>query len=133
MDAKTATLRAFRPSPPSAQSRAKNKRASVSDRRAPPTATGPSAAPAAAAADAAAASKPKVSNLASPDAGSATGRWPRTVSMLTAARQPCCVCKDEKSRRDECMLFSTAKDPAADCKSLVDQYKSCMLGYGFKV
>jgi len=43
------------------------------------------------------------------------------------------VCKDEKSRRDECMLFSTAKDPAADCKSLVDQYKTCMLGYGFKV
>ncbi|GJN68364.1 cytochrome C oxidase copper chaperone (COX17) domain-containing protein [Purpureocillium lilacinum] len=47
--------------------------------------------------------------------------------------KPCCVCKDEKSRRDECMLFSTAKDPAADCKSLVDQYKTCMLGYGFKV
>lgn len=47
--------------------------------------------------------------------------------------QPCCVCKEEKAKRDECMLFSNAKDPAADCKSLVDQYKSCMVGYGFKI
>ncbi|KAH6898614.1 cytochrome C oxidase copper chaperone-domain-containing protein [Thelonectria olida] len=47
--------------------------------------------------------------------------------------KPCCVCKEEKSKRDECMLFSSAKDPAADCKSLVDQYKSCMSGFGFQV
>lgn len=47
--------------------------------------------------------------------------------------QPCCVCKDEKAKRDECMLFSTAKNPAADCISLVDQYKSCMQGFGFSV
>lgn len=47
--------------------------------------------------------------------------------------KPCCVCKDEKAKRDECMLFSNAKDPAADCKSLVDQYKACMSGYGFQV
>ncbi|RDA85200.1 hypothetical protein CP532_2386 [Ophiocordyceps camponoti-leonardi (nom. inval.)] len=47
--------------------------------------------------------------------------------------KPCCVCKEEKSKRDECMLFSTAKDPAADCSSFVDQYKSCMLRYGFTI
>ncbi|EHK48149.1 hypothetical protein ACHAPE_008528 [Trichoderma viride] len=47
--------------------------------------------------------------------------------------KPCCVCKDEKAKRDECMLFSTAKNPAADCVSLVDQYKSCMQGFGFSV
>ncbi|KYK53944.1 hypothetical protein DCS_08284 [Drechmeria coniospora] len=47
--------------------------------------------------------------------------------------KPCCVCKDEKSKRDECMLFSNASDPAADCQSLVDKYKTCMLSYGFKV
>jgi cytochrome c oxidase assembly protein subunit 17 len=47
--------------------------------------------------------------------------------------KPCCVCKDEKAKRDECMLFSNAKDPAADCKSLVDMYKTCMAGYGFKI
>ncbi|KAH7163097.1 COX17 protein [Dactylonectria estremocensis] len=47
--------------------------------------------------------------------------------------KPCCVCKDEKAKRDECMLFSNAKDPAADCKSLVEQYRSCMTGYGFQV
>ncbi|CAG9971505.1 unnamed protein product [Clonostachys byssicola] len=49
------------------------------------------------------------------------------------AQPPCCVCKEEKSKRDECMLFSKSADPAADCRSLVDQYKSCMVGYGFKV
>ncbi|PHH84940.1 hypothetical protein CDD83_1143 [Cordyceps sp. RAO-2017] len=47
--------------------------------------------------------------------------------------KPCCVCKEEKSKRDECMLFSSAKDPAADCQSFVNQYKSCMLRYGYNV
>ncbi|RKU41603.1 Cytochrome c oxidase copper chaperone [Coniochaeta pulveracea] len=47
--------------------------------------------------------------------------------------KPCCVCKDEKSRRDECMLFSTAADPQKDCQSTIDQYRSCMAGFGFKV
>ncbi|KJZ78336.1 hypothetical protein HIM_02374 [Hirsutella minnesotensis 3608] len=56
-----------------------------------------------------------------------------TDSSSSTKPKPCCVCKDEKSRRDECMLFSTAKDPAADCQSLVEQYKNCMMGYGFKV
>lgn len=31
------------------------------------------------------------------------------------------------------MLFSNAKDPAADCVSLVDKYKACMAGFGYKV
>ncbi|ORY57503.1 cytochrome c oxidase copper chaperone, partial [Pseudomassariella vexata] len=47
--------------------------------------------------------------------------------------KPCCVCKDEKSRRDECMLFSKGSDPAADCKSTIDQYRTCMAGFGFQV
>lgn len=58
---------------------------------------------------------------------------PRRSSPTDDSRQPCCVCKEEKSKRDECMLFSTAADPAADCRSLVEQYKSCMLGFGYKV
>ncbi|KAG5981160.1 hypothetical protein E4U43_006647 [Claviceps pusilla] len=41
--------------------------------------------------------------------------------------------KEEKSKRDECMLFSKASDPASDCKSFVEQYKSCMAGFGFTV
>ncbi|KIE03207.1 Cytochrome c oxidase copper chaperone, partial [Metarhizium majus ARSEF 297] len=52
---------------------------------------------------------------------------------LTPNSQPCCVCKEEKSKRDECMLFSKASDRAADCRSFVEQYKSCMLGFGYKV
>ncbi|KAM0705511.1 hypothetical protein Q7P35_006870 [Cladosporium inversicolor] len=45
--------------------------------------------------------------------------------------KPCCVCKEEKAARDECMLFSTAKDPQAACGDLVTKYKSCMKGFGF--
>ncbi|KAK4128954.1 hypothetical protein N657DRAFT_560554 [Parathielavia appendiculata] len=47
--------------------------------------------------------------------------------------KPCCVCKEEKSKRDECMLFSTAADPQKDCLSTIEQYRRCMAGFGFKV
>ncbi|KAH8788412.1 COX17 protein [Diaporthe sp. PMI_573] len=47
--------------------------------------------------------------------------------------KPCCVCKDEKAKRDECMLFSNAADPAKACQSTIDQYRSCMKGFGFEV
>ncbi|GAB1310802.1 Cytochrome c oxidase copper chaperone [Madurella fahalii] len=47
--------------------------------------------------------------------------------------KPCCVCKEEKAKRDDCMLFSTAADPQKDCQSTIDQYRSCMAGFGFKV
>ncbi|OAA33156.1 Cytochrome c oxidase copper chaperone [Moelleriella libera RCEF 2490] len=56
-----------------------------------------------------------------------------SASEVTSKPKPCCVCKDEKSLRDECMLFSKASDPAADCKSFVQQYKTCMAGFGYKV
>lgn len=35
--------------------------------------------------------------------------------------------------RDECMLFSNAKDPQQDCVSTIDKYKSCMAGFGFQL
>jgi cytochrome c oxidase assembly protein subunit 17 len=47
--------------------------------------------------------------------------------------KPCCVCTDEKSKRDECMLFSRSDDPQEDCKGMVVRYKECMAGYGFKI
>lgn len=47
--------------------------------------------------------------------------------------QPCCVCTDQKAKRDECMLFSTSNDPQKECADLVSQYKTCMAGYGFKI
>jgi len=49
----------------------------------------------------------------------------------SAKVKPCCVCKDEKTARDECMLFSTARDPQEACKDLVGKYRSCMASYGF--
>ncbi|KAK6062873.1 cytochrome c oxidase copper chaperone [Seiridium cupressi] len=59
---------------------------------------------------------------------------PKPVANSEASKpKPCCVCKDEKSKRDECMLFSKAADPASDCKSTIDQYKSCMAGFGFQL
>ncbi|PYI12954.1 putative cytochrome c oxidase copper chaperone Cox17 [Aspergillus violaceofuscus CBS 115571] len=51
----------------------------------------------------------------------------------TAPPHPCCVCKTEKTARDDCMLFSKTDDPTQECKSMIDQYKACMAGYGFKV
>lgn len=50
-----------------------------------------------------------------------------------AKPKPCCVCKEEKAKRDDCMLFSKSDDPQKDCQSTIDQYRSCMAGFGFKV
>ncbi|KAF2088227.1 hypothetical protein K490DRAFT_64905 [Saccharata proteae CBS 121410] len=47
--------------------------------------------------------------------------------------KPCCVCKDEKAARDECMLFSNSDNAQQECKDLVSKYKSCMAGYGFNL
>ncbi|QDS68460.1 hypothetical protein FKW77_010827 [Venturia effusa] len=46
--------------------------------------------------------------------------------------QPCCVCKDEKTARDECMLFSRSENPQEECQSMVERYKLCMRGFGFE-
>ncbi|ESZ92809.1 cytochrome c oxidase copper chaperone protein [Sclerotinia borealis F-4128] len=56
---------------------------------------------------------------------------PKPAGEASAKPKPCCVCKDEKAARDECMLFSTAKEPQEACASMVDKYKSCMAGFGF--
>ncbi|KAL2110731.1 hypothetical protein VUR80DRAFT_811 [Thermomyces stellatus] len=55
------------------------------------------------------------------------------ASTETSKPKPCCVCKDEKSQRDECMLMSKSANPEEDCKSTIQQYKACMEGFGFKV
>ncbi|KAH8591957.1 cysteine alpha-hairpin motif superfamily [Bisporella sp. PMI_857] len=55
----------------------------------------------------------------------------QTATQATPAVKPCCVCKEEKANRDQCMLFSNAKDPQKDCASIIDKYKSCMKGFGF--
>jgi len=51
----------------------------------------------------------------------------------TAKVKPCCVCKDEKAQRDECMLFSRSENPQEDCKDMVSKYRSCMQSYGFNL
>ncbi|KAL3427600.1 COX17 protein [Phlyctema vagabunda] len=51
--------------------------------------------------------------------------------QASSGPKPCCVCKEEKATRDECMLFSNAKDPQKDCASTIDKYRSCMKGFGF--
>ncbi|KAK1600753.1 uncharacterized protein LY79DRAFT_664970 [Colletotrichum navitas] len=50
-----------------------------------------------------------------------------------AADQQASKPKEEKTKRDECMLFSNAADPAKDCLSTIDQYRACMKGFGFTV
>ncbi|KLJ10169.1 cytochrome c oxidase assembly protein subunit 17 [Blastomyces silverae] len=57
-----------------------------------------------------------------------------TSAESSSKPKPCCVCKDEKAARDDCMLFSRSDDPAQqECRPLVEQYKSCMAGFGFKI
>ncbi|KAH9902120.1 cytochrome C oxidase copper chaperone-domain-containing protein [Xylariomycetidae sp. FL2044] len=56
-----------------------------------------------------------------------------TAEVPASKPKPCCVCKDEKAKRDECMLFSKSSDPASDCKTTIGQYRSCMAGFGFQV
>ncbi|KAJ5119020.1 hypothetical protein N7448_010729 [Penicillium atrosanguineum] len=58
---------------------------------------------------------------------------PKTQSAQTEKPKPCCVCKDEKTARDDCMLFSKSDDPQKECQSMVEKYKTCMAGFGFKV
>lgn len=47
--------------------------------------------------------------------------------------KPCCVCKPEKSIRDECMLNSKTDTPERECQDVIVRYKECMRGYGFTV
>jgi len=42
------------------------------------------------------------------------------------------VCRDEKSARDECFLFSD-KGGETECIDKIDAYKKCMAGFGFKI
>ncbi|KAJ5864594.1 Cytochrome c oxidase copper chaperone Cox17 [Penicillium soppii] len=51
----------------------------------------------------------------------------------TEKPKPCCVCKPEKTARDDCMLFSKSENPEEECKTTIEQYKTCMAGFGFKV
>ncbi|PYI33747.1 hypothetical protein BP00DRAFT_366645 [Aspergillus indologenus CBS 114.80] len=68
-------------------------------------------------------SKPESAPAAAPTESAAPAEKPK----------PCCVCKTEKTARDDCMLFSKTDDPTQECQSMIDQYKACMAGYGFKV
>ncbi|KAI1194190.1 cytochrome C oxidase copper chaperone [Nemania serpens] len=56
-----------------------------------------------------------------------------STSATASKPKPCCVCKDEKAQRDDCMLFSQSNDPTNDCKPIIDQYKTCMAGFGFQI
>ena len=49
--------------------------------------------------------------------------------------KPCCVCLDEKKKRDECLLFTDVSkdDGMIKCKEYIDKYKECMKSYGFEI
>ncbi|MCJ1362132.1 Cytochrome c oxidase copper chaperone [Acarospora aff. strigata] len=54
-------------------------------------------------------------------------------SELKPAGSASAQVKDEKAARDECMLFSNSDNAQEECQSMVDKYRSCMAGYGFKI
>lgn len=43
--------------------------------------------------------------------------------------KPCCVCIEERKKRDECTLFKGIE--SEECKLIINQYTSCMKSYGF--
>lgn len=53
----------------------------------------------------------------------------------TEKPKPCCVCLDEKKKRDECLLFTDVnkEDSMVKCKEYIDKYKECMKSYGFEI
>ncbi|GME26920.1 hypothetical protein GTA08_BOTSDO02348 [Neofusicoccum parvum] len=57
----------------------------------------------------------------------------KPAGSAAAKPKPCCVCKDEKAARDECMLFSNSDNAQEACKDMVSKYKACMAGYGFNI
>ncbi|KAI1166803.1 cytochrome C oxidase copper chaperone [Nemania serpens] len=70
----------------------------------------------------------------SPKAESAAPAVANANASASAAKpKPCCVCNNEKAQRDDCMLFSRSNDPTSDCKPIIDQYKTCMAGFGFQI
>ncbi|OCK97008.1 uncharacterized protein K441DRAFT_631860 [Cenococcum geophilum 1.58] len=69
----------------------------------------------------------------SPAATSNLGADLKPAGNAAAKVKPCCVCKDEKAARDECMLFSTSNNAQQECQDLVSKYRSCMAGYGFSL
>jgi len=72
-------------------------------------------------------------SISMPTATSANLGADLKTSTEVSKPKPCCVCKEEKATRDECMLFSNAKDPQKDCATTIDKYKSCMAGFGFNL
>ncbi|KAI0486508.1 cytochrome C oxidase copper chaperone [Xylaria cf. heliscus] len=76
-------------------------------------------------------SLPSISPKAEPAAGGANIN--AGAGAAASKPKPCCVCKSEKAQRDECMLFSKSNDPTSDCKPIIDQYKTCMAGFGFQI
>ncbi|KAI5850372.1 cysteine alpha-hairpin motif superfamily [Morchella snyderi] len=62
-----------------------------------------------------------------------TSDAPENVVLQPTANgpKPCCVCKDEKASRDECMLFSDKGEE--QCLDKIAAYKACMAGFGFKI
>lgn len=49
----------------------------------------------------------------------------------TSKPKPCCVCLGEKKQRDECLLFNGQE--SGKCDNIINDYKSCMKGYGFSI
>ncbi|EER34432.1 conserved hypothetical protein [Candida tropicalis MYA-3404] len=52
-----------------------------------------------------------------------------TENKQESKPKPCCVCIDERKKRDECTLLKGIESD--DCKPIIEQYKACMNSYGF--
>lgn len=49
----------------------------------------------------------------------------KPVDLNGKVFKPCCVCRETKEKRDECVLHQD------DCKDVIEQHIKCMQSYGF--
>jgi cytochrome c oxidase assembly protein subunit 17 len=53
----------------------------------------------------------------------------RIKNTSTKKLSPCCVCKETKTLRDECLRFKSD----LECLKEIDNHKQCLIDNGFKV
>ncbi len=54
---------------------------------------------------------------------------PENKENTQKIKGPCCVCKETKKIRDECIMFKSEQD----CFKELENHKKCLMDYGFKV
>ncbi|KAL3089511.1 hypothetical protein niasHS_006895 [Heterodera schachtii] len=61
--------------------------------------------------------------------GSSAQQAKTGTESSTSKPKACCVCKETKGKRDECIILNGEEN----CGQLIEAHKKCMREYGFEV